>query len=500
MSILNDMLNDLAKRGEADPALLASLGGQQRPKRRWPWKLMLLLLMAGISISGVLLLQQRLQPLLEGLSQMQNLTSVTPGVDLNAGLDDAMLASLTEAISSRLSEQMNSAALPTLDNLPSLPTANLPQLDLTALSTAQPAAPRRVSQLESLQLRQQGPWQRVTLDFSSDVRHTLERRTDQQWQLTVHQAQVSARLSLPDIASSAFSFFDLAQRDQDLVLSFGFAQPTRLLAFVQHQAGQQQLVIRSRGQEAVQSETTLAAGAETAAAPDSAAIPPSLPVPSPPVTRTPEPVGEFAKTERPLTEAEQAANQLREALTLLQQAQYTAADERLSAALALQPDLHEAREAQVLSQVQQREMAAAFELLQQAVQTYPQYWRYAYIGAQIHYAQKRYSDAQRWLQQSQPEVAGAVDYYALLAVLQRQQGQHAFAAGTYERLLQVEPGRQNWLLGYALSLDDSGQLAQAQAMYQQILNVSALSPSNREYLQQRLRSLQARQRQEAGDA
>ena len=113
MSILNDMLNDLAKRGEADPALLASLGGQQRPKRRWPWKLMLLLLMAGISISGVLLLQQRLQPLLEGLSQMQNLTSVTPGVDLNAGLDDAMLASLTEAISSRLSEQMNSAALPT---------------------------------------------------------------------------------------------------------------------------------------------------------------------------------------------------------------------------------------------------------------------------------------------------------------------------------------------------------------------------------------------------
>jgi Flp pilus assembly protein TadD len=93
------------------------------------------------------------------------------------------------------------------------------------------------------------------------------------------------------------------------------------------------------------------------------------------------------------------------------------------------------------------------------------------------------------LSDQQPAFAEDLEYFALLAALQQESGQHGAAAGTYRQLLSYRPQEALWWFGLAISYDQAGAGRDAKEAYRQAIALPGLRADLLEYAAGRLQTL-----------
>lgn len=91
----------------------------------------------------------------------------------------------------------------------------------------------------------------------------------------------------------------------------------------------------------------------------------------------------------------------------------------------------------------------------------------------------------------QPDISGAIDFYALKAAALQKNNQHSDAVHTFQQLVRQQPGQARWWLGMALSYDALKQPKEALLAYRQALaNGSGLAQDSVSYIKKRIAALE----------
>ncbi len=174
----------------------------------------------------------------------------------------------------------------------------------------------------------------------------------------------------------------------------------------------------------------------------------------------------------------------------LRQGNPTAARQSLSRAVAINPQLFEARLQLIDLLLRQNESAAAEAQLGAGLDVMPGNFLLRKRYARLLLTQGRLTEAVDLLR-SPPLPAPAKDqeYYALLAALLQETGRYDEAGDVYGRLLQVRSDQSVWWFGLALSMDQLGRVERAREAYGKALELPGLSPDLQDYIHARLQAL-----------
>lgn len=209
-----------------------------------------------------------------------------------------------------------------------------------------------------------------------------------------------------------------------------------------------------------------------------------------PVAKVASAVNRVSKKAPTLTAEQQAEQAYQKALEQLQRNEKLAAETNLANALTLQPDLLDAR-LQLITLLQKAKRNREVDkLLQRGLQLHPDNPELRKCYARSLLDDGHLAGAIDVLcSRPQPKVGDDLEYYALLAALQQEQGQHQFAAEGYRQLLAYRPQEALWWMGLAISLDQSGDYVGAKEAYQQAISLPGLRNDLQEYVHNRLQIL-----------
>jgi Tfp pilus assembly protein PilF len=212
-------------------------------------------------------------------------------------------------------------------------------------------------------------------------------------------------------------------------------------------------------------------------------------IPKPSIAPAPQ-YKKTSKTEPQLTREEQAMQSYRDGLEQLAQHDQTAAENSFSKALRLQPQLLEARRQLSALLLQMQRTGDAEKLLQTGLQLHPANPELRKTYARLLLGEKQLGKAIAILNTAPlPDVAGDLEYHALLAALLQEAGDYIAAAKRYEQLLAVQPHEALWWLGLAIAQEQSGSLDSARRSYRQALDIPGLRPDLAAYARDRLQVL-----------
>ena len=133
---------------------------------------------------------------------------------------------------------------------------------------------------------------------------------------------------------------------------------------------------------------------------------------------------------------------------------------------------------------------SAVNLLQEGLSVSPDYTNFRLMLARIYLKNKNKQQAYYYLKPHRPEVAGNVDYYALLAGLAQSLDDLDSALMAYKTLTEHEPNRAKWWLGLGISADKAKQVTLALNAYHTAQNMGQLSASSRNYINARIIQLE----------
>ncbi|NQZ48992.1 MAG: tetratricopeptide repeat protein [Moritella sp.] len=133
---------------------------------------------------------------------------------------------------------------------------------------------------------------------------------------------------------------------------------------------------------------------------------------------------------------------------------------------------------------------SAVNLLQEGLSVSPDYTNFRLMLARIYLKNKHKQQAYYYLKPHRPEVAGNVDYYALLAGLAQSLDDLDSALMAYKTLTKHEPNRAKWWLGLGISADKAKQVTLALNAYHTAQNMGQLSASSRNYINARITQLE----------
>ena len=133
---------------------------------------------------------------------------------------------------------------------------------------------------------------------------------------------------------------------------------------------------------------------------------------------------------------------------------------------------------------------SAVNLLQEGLSISPEYTNFRLMLARIYLKNKNKQQAYYYLKPHRPEVAGNVDYYALLAGLAQSLDDFESALMAYKTLTVHEPNRAKWWLGLGISADKAKQVTLALNAYHTAQNMGQLSASSRNYINARITQLE----------
>jgi MSHA biogenesis protein MshN len=135
-----------------------------------------------------------------------------------------------------------------------------------------------------------------------------------------------------------------------------------------------------------------------------------------------------------------------------------------------------------LSQVQQ--------ILNKGLEEQPNYVPYIKLKAEMMVQQGQISDALKLLLNYPPDIQEDTDYYAFIAALYQQNGQHRMAKEVYEKLLTLKPNNSTWWMGLGISLENMGDRRQAIEAFQMASRDASMNTEIKAYLESRLSELQ----------
>jgi len=198
---------------------------------------------------------------------------------------------------------------------------------------------------------------------------------------------------------------------------------------------------------------------------------------------------DIARQERAPTARERAEADLREALAALSAGDTARAEEKLRAALSVDPLADKARQALLGLYVNGGRREEAELLLDERLRLDAKQAGFALALARLQLERGASSEALATLQRSLSFGQGSADYQAMLANALGRLGRHQEAAERYEAAARLAPRSPVWLMGMGIELRADSRPAAARAAFQQARELGGLSPQLAGFVEQQLREL-----------
>ena len=157
--------------------------------------------------------------------------------------------------------------------------------------------------------------------------------------------------------------------------------------------------------------------------------------------------------------------------------------------LALEPNMHEARNQLAALHYGQGQLAKASEVLQQGMLLFPQQLDFALLLARVQQAAGQADLALATLANIPDTHPLARQKWMAQSDLAQKLGQFSVSEQAYRQLLQQEPQQAKWWMGLAYALDSQQQFTQARQAYRTALGHRGLSAQASAFIEQRLTQL-----------
>lgn len=186
---------------------------------------------------------------------------------------------------------------------------------------------------------------------------------------------------------------------------------------------------------------------------------------------------------------QQADNEFRKANGLLQQGRTPEAIAGYEAALRLNPDHDEARQALVAVLLDEKRNADAERVLQENLAQHPDRAGFAMMLARMQVERNALPQALETLQKTLPYAGDQPEYQAFIAAVQQRLGQHQDAVVHYQAALRSSPDSGVWLMGMGISLQALHRNQEARDAFKHAVESHTLNAQLQAFVLQRLKEL-----------
>jgi len=194
---------------------------------------------------------------------------------------------------------------------------------------------------------------------------------------------------------------------------------------------------------------------------------------------------------RTMTKEDQAENKFREGIQLIRQSRPDDAEQRLRAALALNPAHVHARESLAALLVEQGRWLEAQALLEEGLGLLPNQVSFGFLLARLYVEQGKDAAGLQLLERLQPHAGSNPDFLAFLATLYQRTNRHADAVNYFKQATSARPAEGRWWVGLGISQEALNDRDNARAAFQRA-NAMPLDPRLAEYVSKRLTQLSSR--------
>jgi MSHA biogenesis protein MshN len=204
---------------------------------------------------------------------------------------------------------------------------------------------------------------------------------------------------------------------------------------------------------------------------------------------TPVPEGSVNKRVKSLSVQQQADNEFRRANGLLQQGRIDEALAGYEAALQLDADHDDARQALVVLLVQNKRNADAERVLQEGLKRNIKNSEFAMLLARIQVDRDASWSALLVLQKTLPYAEQQPDYQAFVAALLQRLDRHKEAVMHYQAAVQLSPNSGVWQMGLGISLKELQRNEEARVAFKRALESHTLNADLQAFVTQQLKVL-----------
>ena len=194
---------------------------------------------------------------------------------------------------------------------------------------------------------------------------------------------------------------------------------------------------------------------------------------------------------RTMTKEDQAENKYREGVQFIRQSRSEDAEQRLRAALALNPAHVHARESLAAVLVEQGRWLEAQALLEDGLRVLPNQVSFGFLLARLYVEQGKDAAGLQLLERLQPHAGGSPDFLAFMATLYQRTGRHADAVNYFKQATSARPAEGRWWVGLGISLEAVNDRDNGRAAFQRA-NALPLDPRLAEFVANRLQQLPSR--------
>jgi MSHA biogenesis protein MshN len=199
--------------------------------------------------------------------------------------------------------------------------------------------------------------------------------------------------------------------------------------------------------------------------------------------------GSISKQPTQITPQQQAENTYRKAYELMQQGHFNAAISGCEAALKLDANHLAARQTLVRLLLDSKRVSEAEQVLQAGLQHDPKQSALAMLLARIQVGRNELPQALETMQKTLPFALQQADYQAFIAALLQRLNRHQEAIVYFQNALQLTPQSGVWLMGLGISLHAENRNAEARSAFTRALEVHNLNDELQQFVRQQLKEL-----------
>jgi MSHA biogenesis protein MshN len=181
---------------------------------------------------------------------------------------------------------------------------------------------------------------------------------------------------------------------------------------------------------------------------------------------------------------------LNSALESIEEGNDPKAIEDLELILTRIPNSIDAREYLAGLYLSHADLPQAYDILDEGLRLEPHNLRLSTMKARLLIEQGQYREALSLLEQFNPKIDKAPEYYALLAAVFQHLGRIRDAGSVYQELIKHDPLEGQYWLGLAVSLEHKNSIQQAIEAYKRASHSDNVQAAVREYAESRLKALQ----------
>lgn len=201
------------------------------------------------------------------------------------------------------------------------------------------------------------------------------------------------------------------------------------------------------------------------------------------------PASGISKQPTKTTPQQQAEDEYRKAYALMQQGQVNAAISGCETALQLDAGHLMARQTLARLLLENRRNADAERVLQEGLKYDPKQSSLAILLARIQVDRNELPQALETLQKSLPYAQQQADYHAFIAALLQRQNRHKDAIVYFQNAVHLSPQSGVWLMGLGISLQAEQRNAEARDAFTRAMATHKLSAELQSYVAQQLKEL-----------